>query len=490
METLLPHGSSQMRTVNSAAAIEEGLLQGMWDYPKSTVGPGHWNLSIIAFDIPFFVLLFLGGFLLMTTGTSRLKKNLKVDFTDPQAVTSLMNFCSNGGPQGETADLSSIADSPPPAPPARRVATNPERKQGVATNQQQQQQGEARRPLLRHGVAAQVESESKVFLLLSRTRIRPHSGFDRGKRPRGRLKLGKSRSASYITGQTGTAAGCTADFGGRSSPVWQFWGSARPQKSKNVALLVLESKRKSESGPSYHRFIVSTFKSIVSGTFNSIPSGHPAPPYHRCQKCPGLSEVAAAGCCCWPKKTTRMRTSKRVPVDAFSHFTSVMCDVGIRMSSSSSASSVSSSASSSSSSSCSSSSYSAAKPRAISANVTSSSDSASSSSTAATCTCSSSSASTASSLSASSSTSSSPSSTTFYTCFSSSFWCCCSSSSVAVASSTSSFRLSGSSFRDIVDGGPRPFTFSFRSSSSVHHVIRELTRRVEARCGRRTARER
>jgi hypothetical protein len=37
---------------------------------------------------------------------------------------------------------------------------------------------------------------SQVFLLLSRTRIRPHSGFDRGKRPRGRLKLGKSRSAS------------------------------------------------------------------------------------------------------------------------------------------------------------------------------------------------------------------------------------------------------------------------------------------------------
>jgi len=35
-----------------------------------------------------------------------------------------------------------------------------------------------------------------VFLLLSRTRIRPHSGFDRGKRPRGRLKLGKSRSVS------------------------------------------------------------------------------------------------------------------------------------------------------------------------------------------------------------------------------------------------------------------------------------------------------
>jgi hypothetical protein len=103
METLLPHGSAQMRTVNSAAAIEEGLLQGMWDYPKSTVGPGHWNLSIIAFDIPFFVLLFLGGFLLMTTGTSRLKKNLKADFTDPQAVTSLMNFCSNGGPQGDKA---------------------------------------------------------------------------------------------------------------------------------------------------------------------------------------------------------------------------------------------------------------------------------------------------------------------------------------------------------------------------------------------------
>jgi hypothetical protein len=34
-----------------------------------------------------------------------------------------------------------------------------------------------------------------VFLLLLKTRIRPHGGFDRGKRPRSGFKIGKSRSA-------------------------------------------------------------------------------------------------------------------------------------------------------------------------------------------------------------------------------------------------------------------------------------------------------
>jgi hypothetical protein len=100
METLLPQGSAQMRAVNSAAAIQEGLLQGIWTYPTSTVGPGHWNLSIIAFDIPFFVLLFLGGFLLMTASGARKKRTPKADFTDPAAVSKLMDYCTSGGPQG------------------------------------------------------------------------------------------------------------------------------------------------------------------------------------------------------------------------------------------------------------------------------------------------------------------------------------------------------------------------------------------------------
>ena len=103
METLLPHGSAQMRAVNSAAAIQEGLLQSVWTYPTTTVGPGHWNLSIIAFDIPFFVLLFLGGFPLMTAGGARSKNTPKADFTDPVAVGKLMDFCTNGGPQGASA---------------------------------------------------------------------------------------------------------------------------------------------------------------------------------------------------------------------------------------------------------------------------------------------------------------------------------------------------------------------------------------------------
>jgi len=76
----------------------------MWKYPSTTVGPGHWNLSIIAFDIPFFVLLFLGGFLLMTGGKHRGgKKNSTADFESETAVTALMQYCTNGGPQGDKA---------------------------------------------------------------------------------------------------------------------------------------------------------------------------------------------------------------------------------------------------------------------------------------------------------------------------------------------------------------------------------------------------
>jgi len=104
METVLPHGSLQMRTVNSVAAIKEGLLQGLWTYPTTTVGPGHWNLSIIAFDIPFFVLLFLGGFLLMTASGAMKKKGTdKPDYNNKEHVAKLMEFCTNGGPQGGTA---------------------------------------------------------------------------------------------------------------------------------------------------------------------------------------------------------------------------------------------------------------------------------------------------------------------------------------------------------------------------------------------------
>ena len=44
-------------------------------------------------------------------------------------------------------------------------------------------------------VGAFCVSARLVFLLLLKTRIRPHSGSDRGKRPRGGLKNGKSRSA-------------------------------------------------------------------------------------------------------------------------------------------------------------------------------------------------------------------------------------------------------------------------------------------------------
>jgi len=104
METVLPNDSSQGRAINTAAAIQEGLLQGMWNYPSTTVGPGHWNLSIIAFDIPFFVLLFLGGFLMMTAGKHRgAKKNSAADFHDESAITALMQYCTNGGPQGDKA---------------------------------------------------------------------------------------------------------------------------------------------------------------------------------------------------------------------------------------------------------------------------------------------------------------------------------------------------------------------------------------------------
>jgi hypothetical protein len=106
METILPHDSSQGRAVQSAAAIQEGLLQGMWSYPTTTIGPGHWNLSIIAFDIPFFVLLFLGGFLMMTAGKKSAAKksgNGSADFDSEPAVTALMQYCTNGGPQGDKA---------------------------------------------------------------------------------------------------------------------------------------------------------------------------------------------------------------------------------------------------------------------------------------------------------------------------------------------------------------------------------------------------
>jgi hypothetical protein len=104
METVLPHGSLQMRAASSVAAIKEGLLQGMWTYPTTTVGPGHWNLSIIAFDIPFFVLLFLGGFLLMTANSTKKKKGSgKPDFQNDEHVQKLMEFCTNGGPQGGMA---------------------------------------------------------------------------------------------------------------------------------------------------------------------------------------------------------------------------------------------------------------------------------------------------------------------------------------------------------------------------------------------------
>jgi hypothetical protein len=108
METIMPHGSYQARAVESATALHENLLQGMWKYPTTTVGPGHWNLSIIAFDIPFFVLLFLGAFLLMTSGKNHgAKKNSSADstadFESETAVTALMQYCTNGGPQGDKA---------------------------------------------------------------------------------------------------------------------------------------------------------------------------------------------------------------------------------------------------------------------------------------------------------------------------------------------------------------------------------------------------
>ena len=101
METVLPAGSLQMRSIDTATSLKEGLLQGMWSYPSTTVGPGHWNLSIIAFDVPFFVLLFLGGFLLMGTSmSSKYKKGLK-NLTDNEETARLMEFCTNGGLRGQ-----------------------------------------------------------------------------------------------------------------------------------------------------------------------------------------------------------------------------------------------------------------------------------------------------------------------------------------------------------------------------------------------------
>jgi hypothetical protein len=109
METLMPHGSEHARTVGMASTYAEDLLQGIWTYPSTTVGPGHWNLSIIAFDIPFFVLLFLGSLLMM--GTNSAKRNTKAiaDNMKPEAINKLMEYCTAGGPQGSASKWSGLS---------------------------------------------------------------------------------------------------------------------------------------------------------------------------------------------------------------------------------------------------------------------------------------------------------------------------------------------------------------------------------------------
>jgi len=105
METMLPRGSAQARAIDTAAVVKQDLLQGMWDYPLSTVGRGHWNLSIVAFDIPFFVMLFIGGFVLMTGARARRhpkqsenKENADTLSTD---TTKLITWIKqDGGPNG------------------------------------------------------------------------------------------------------------------------------------------------------------------------------------------------------------------------------------------------------------------------------------------------------------------------------------------------------------------------------------------------------